>query len=117
MTKEEYIEYAECRQASFTYKKSKKFREWLGFSEKYRPSDDIFEIIGFLLWEFLRKLTQDALLASRSRSSHSGSTHFFPEEVEELKRGGPFYALSEQVPLTPFFINKALENMKSLEIK
>ena len=28
MTKEEYMHYSDCRQASFTYKKLKRFREW-----------------------------------------------------------------------------------------
>jgi transcription initiation protein SPT3 len=28
MTQEEYIYYSDCRQASFTYKKIKRFREW-----------------------------------------------------------------------------------------
>jgi transcription initiation protein SPT3 len=28
MTQEEYIYYSECRQASFTYKKLKRFKEW-----------------------------------------------------------------------------------------
>ena len=28
MSREEYIYYAECRQASFTFKKLKRFRDW-----------------------------------------------------------------------------------------
>ena len=28
MTQDEYIYYSDCRQASFTYKKIKRFREW-----------------------------------------------------------------------------------------
>lgn len=33
MSKDEYIYYSECRQASFTYKKSKKFREFVDMSK------------------------------------------------------------------------------------
>jgi transcription initiation protein SPT3 len=33
MTQEEYIYYSECRQASFTYKKLKRFREWCEMSK------------------------------------------------------------------------------------
>lgn len=36
MTREEYLEFAECRQASFTYKKIKKFRDWLNLSSMAR---------------------------------------------------------------------------------
>src|SRR3954468_10974091 len=28
MTRQEYVHYSECRQASFTYRKAKRFREW-----------------------------------------------------------------------------------------
>ncbi|CRK03844.1 hypothetical protein BN1723_020896, partial [Verticillium longisporum] len=31
MTKEEYVTWSEYRQASFTYRKGKRFREWAGF--------------------------------------------------------------------------------------
>lgn len=33
MTKDEYIYYSECRQASFTFKKAKRFREWCNMSQ------------------------------------------------------------------------------------
>ena len=33
MTKEEYMHYSDCRQASFTYKKLKRFREWCEMSK------------------------------------------------------------------------------------
>lgn len=33
MSKDEYIYFSECRQASFTYKKSRKFREWCKFNK------------------------------------------------------------------------------------
>lgn len=28
MTREEYVHWSECRQASFTFRKGKRFREW-----------------------------------------------------------------------------------------
>ena len=63
MTKAEYIEYSECRQASFTFKKAKKFRDWLSFSKyiEVKPNDDIIEILGFLAWEIVRIVTETAL--------------------------------------------------------
>lgn len=64
MSKAEYIEYTECRQASFTYKKAKKFRDWLGIPTtvtEYRLSDDVLEIFGFLAAEIVRQVTEGAL--------------------------------------------------------
>lgn len=63
MTKEEYFDYTECKQASFTYKKNKKFRDWLNASQfsDLRPNDDAIEMLGFLAYEAVRKLTEKAL--------------------------------------------------------
>jgi len=57
MTKEQYMEYSECRQASFTYKKAKKFREWVDCP----MNDDILEVLGYLAWEVVGLITQTAL--------------------------------------------------------
>lgn len=57
MTQDEYMDYSECRQASFTYKKSKRFRDFinLGAHMDMKPSDDIIEILGFLGCEIVSK--------------------------------------------------------------
>lgn len=47
MTKEQYMDYSECRQASFTYKKAKKFRDWV----EAPMNDEIAEVLGYLSWE------------------------------------------------------------------
>lgn len=43
MTREEYAHYSECRQASFTFKKGKRFREFINFSAYLdaKPNDEI----------------------------------------------------------------------------
>lgn len=93
MSQAEYMEYSECRQASFTYKKARKFREWLiggtarpaslglatlaGGSARdlARLSDDTLEILGFLAYEIVQKLTEVSLAvkyeleSSRNQSS------------------------------------------------
>lgn len=63
MTKDEYVHYSECRQASFTYKKAKRFREWAGFGivTDSKPNDDIVDILGFLLYDIVQILTEEAL--------------------------------------------------------
>ena len=63
MTKEEYVFWAECRQASFTYRKTRRFRDWAGFGlvTESKPNDDIVDILGFLTFEIVQTLTEEAL--------------------------------------------------------
>ena len=63
MTKEEYVHFSECRQASFTFRKGKRFREWAGFGTvtDSKPNDDIIDILGFLTFEMVQTLTEEAL--------------------------------------------------------
>jgi transcription initiation protein SPT3 len=63
MTKEEYVHYSECRQASFTFRKAKRFRDWAGFGivTDSKPNDDIVDILGFLTFEIVQTLTEEAL--------------------------------------------------------
>lgn len=63
MAKEEYMHYSDCRQASFTFRKGKRFREWAGFGivTDGKPSDDVVDILGFLTFEIVQALTEEAL--------------------------------------------------------
>ncbi|CAO3627370.1 unnamed protein product [Cunninghamella echinulata] len=63
MTREEYVHYSECRQASFTYRKNKRYREWASISSlvEMKPNDDIVDCLGFLTYEIISKLTTLAL--------------------------------------------------------
>lgn len=63
MTKDEYLHYSECRQASFTYKKARRFRDWANFGTVTdgKPNDDIVDILGFLLYDNVQTLTEEAL--------------------------------------------------------
>ncbi|UNI21701.1 Transcription initiation protein spt3 [Purpureocillium takamizusanense] len=65
MTREEYVTWSEYRQASFTWRKGKRFREWAGFGivTDSKPSDDIVDILGFLTFEMVATLTEVALKA------------------------------------------------------
>lgn len=51
MTKEEYLDFTECRQASFTFRKGKKFKEFL--NTEYKIKDDLLDILGFLACEIV----------------------------------------------------------------
>lgn len=63
MSREEYVTWSEYRQASFTWRKGKRFREWAGFGivTDSKPSDDIVDILGFLTFEMVATLTEVAL--------------------------------------------------------
>jgi transcription initiation protein SPT3 len=63
MTREEYVTWSEYRQASFTWRKGKRFREWAGFGivTDSKPSDDIVDILGFLTFEMVQTLTEISL--------------------------------------------------------
>ena len=63
MTKDQYVHWSECRQASFTFRKGKRFREWAGFGlvTDSKPSDDVIDILGFLTYEIVEWLTNTAL--------------------------------------------------------
>ncbi|SPO19756.1 related to SPT3 - general transcriptional adaptor or co-activator [Ustilago trichophora] len=68
MTREEYVHYSECRQASFTFRKSKKFREFIN-SNAYldvKPNDDIIDILGFLAFEVVRELCVGAVAIKKA---------------------------------------------------
>ena len=67
MTREEYVHYSECRQASFTFRKGKRFREWAGFGivTDSKPNDDIVDILGFLTFEIVQTLTEEALAVKK----------------------------------------------------
>ncbi|KAG6035746.1 hypothetical protein E4U19_003327 [Claviceps sp. Clav32 group G5] len=71
MTKEEYVTWSEYRQASFTWRKGKRFREWAGFGivTDSKPSDDIVDILGFLTFEMVATLTEIALKAKEQEDA------------------------------------------------
>lgn len=63
MSREDYMHWSECRQASFTFRKGKRFKEWAGFGviTDAKPNDDIIDILGFLTFEIVQTLTEEAL--------------------------------------------------------
>ncbi|KZV90586.1 TFIID-18kDa-domain-containing protein [Exidia glandulosa HHB12029] len=68
MTREEYEHYTTCRQASFTWRKAKRFREFLNLPPHLdlRSNDDTVDIVGFLAFEMVRSLTLSGLSVKRS---------------------------------------------------
>lgn len=71
MTREEYVHWSDCRQASFTFRKGKRFREWAGFGTitDSKPNDDIIDILGFLTFEIVQTLTEEALRVKQAQDA------------------------------------------------
>ncbi|KDR84134.1 hypothetical protein GALMADRAFT_699737 [Galerina marginata CBS 339.88] len=68
MTREEYQHYSDCRQASFTYRKAKRFRDFLNLPPQLdlKANDDTVDIVGFLAFEMVRSLTLAGLAVKKS---------------------------------------------------
>jgi transcription initiation protein SPT3 len=88
MTREEYVHWSDCRQASFTYRKGKRFREWAGFGliTDSKPSDDIIDILGFLTFEIVQTLTEEALKVKDADDLYKKMTGGEPQNRLKRKR-------------------------------
>lgn len=89
MTYDEYVHYSECRQASFTFRKGKRFREWANMSAYLdtKLNDEIIDILGFLTFEMVSTITETALKVKndleRAEASILGSS-----DTNESKKEG-----------------------------
>ncbi|KAF2859512.1 TFIID-18kDa-domain-containing protein [Piedraia hortae CBS 480.64] len=85
MSPEEYLHFSECRQASFTFRKGKRFREWAGFGvvTDSKPSDDVIDILGFLTFEIVTLLTEKAL---EVKAAEDAVKRGADDESEQRKR-------------------------------
>ncbi|KAJ2746191.1 Transcription initiation protein spt3 [Coemansia sp. BCRC 34301] len=88
MTRDEYVHYSECRQASFTFRKSKRFREWANMSAYLdtKLNDEIIDILGFLTFEMVSKITESALKIKRDLEKAASDALCVADDV--LKRPG-----------------------------
>lgn len=117
MTKDEYLHYSECRQASFTYKKSKRFREWAGFGiiTDGKPNDDVVDILGFLLYDNVQTITEEALKVKaeedKLRSRHGSTTM----ESKKRKREAGLFDRAEETssPVTLRHVREAFRRLQA----
>ncbi|KAF8322152.1 TFIID-domain-containing protein, partial [Clavulina sp. PMI_390] len=134
MTKEEYMHYSECRQASFTYRKAKRFKDYLNLpSQLDLRSDDTIDILGFLAFETVRALTLGALevkkqfedaafagMTAGSDASSPASKRLRGEDEDDAPWGGApmpastlFLSAPEaRTPLQPQHIQDAFARMQ-----
>lgn len=117
MTREEYITWSEYRQASFTYRKGKRFREWAGFGivTDSKPSDDIVDILGFLTFEMVQTLTEEALKVKEQEDMSRERTGGENSGTKKRKLAqGLFDPPSEgRTPVEPRHIQEAFRRLQA----
>ncbi|KAL1985836.1 hypothetical protein VTN96DRAFT_7328 [Rasamsonia emersonii] len=121
MTKEEYVFWSDCRQASFTFRKGKRFREWAGFGvvTESKPNDDIVDILGFLTFEIVQTLTEEALKVKdredREKKSRGGGDSGNGENPKKRKRETGLFDPPEEgrTPIEPRHIREAYRKLQS----
>lgn len=124
MTKEEYAHWSECRQASFTYRKAKKFKEWAQISQicESRPNDDVIDILGFLTFEIVCSLTEEAMGIKSAEERHIQQsllkTGTINKEINKTKRKYLFDKPDELAkPIQSYHIEEAWRRLQSTDFK
>ncbi|EAQ87913.1 transcription initiation factor IID, 18kD subunit-domain-containing protein [Chaetomium tenue] len=116
MTKEEYVTWSEYRQASFTYRKGKRFREWAGFGivTDSKPSDDIVDILGFLTFEMVQTLTEEALKIKENEDQYRERTGENAGKKRKLPGGGGLFDPPSEgrSPVEPRHIQEAFRRLQ-----
>ncbi|GAO16002.1 hypothetical protein UVI_02055810 [Ustilaginoidea virens] len=116
MTKEEYVTWSEYRQASFTWRKGKRFREWAGFGivTDSKPSDDIVDILGFLTFEMVATLTEVALKVKEQEDTARAQSGADNAGVKKRKlQQGLFDPPSEgKTPVEPRHVQEAFRRFQ-----
>ncbi|KAL2137404.1 hypothetical protein VTI74DRAFT_25 [Chaetomium olivicolor] len=116
MTREEYVTWSEYRQASFTYRKGKRFREWAGFGTvtDSKPSDDIVDILGFLTFEMVQTLTEEALKIKENEDQYRERTGENAGKKRKLPGGGGLFDPPSEgrTPVEPRHIQEAFRRLQ-----
>ena len=124
MTKEEYVHWSECRQASFTFRKAKRFREWAQIAQlcDTRPNDDVIDILGFLTFEIVCSLTEEAMTIKNSEQKldaiQKEKNKDGKETASPKKRKYLFDKPDELAhPLLPYHIEEAWRRLQMTDFK
>lgn len=116
MTKEEYVTWSEYRQASFTFRKGKRFKEWAGFGvvTDSKPNDDIVDILGFLTFEIVQTLTEEALKIKEAEDLVKEKTGVENAGKKRKREQGLFDPPSEgRTPVESRHVQEAFRRLQS----
>lgn len=123
MTKEEYVHWSECRQASFTFRKAKRFREWAQITQlcDTRPNDDVIDILGFLTFEIVCSITEEAMQIKNSEEKYLQNqlnTQQLQKREQKRKRKYLFDKPDELArPILVHHIEEAWRRLQSSDFK
>ncbi|CCD22589.1 transcriptional regulator SPT3 NDAI_0A04320 [Naumovozyma dairenensis CBS 421] len=129
MTREEYVHWSDCRQASFTFRKNKRFKDWSGISQltEGKPHDDVIDILGFLTFEIVCSLTEAAskikkreqLLQSEKAKRQQSLHQDLNFEVATLHRKKRLFDGPDNVvnPLKAKHIEEAWRVLQTIDMK
>ena len=120
MTKDEYAYWSDCRQASFTFKKAKRFREWAGFGTiiDSKPNDDVVDVLGFLTFETVQTLTEEALKVKAAEDLSNKKANGGRGDLEAIKKRKretcTLFELSEESrsPVEPKHVREAFRRLQ-----
>ncbi|KAK6428530.1 Transcription initiation protein spt3 [Oleoguttula sp. CCFEE 5521] len=121
MNAAEYLHFSECRQASFTFRKGKRFREWAGFGvvTDSKPNDDIVDILGFLTYEIVTLLTEEALKVKASEDATKVEGGDEEKTGRKRRREPGLFDAPEEArkPIGPRHIQEAFRRLQEPELK
>lgn len=124
MTRDEYVHWSDCRQASFTFRKAKRFREWAGFGTiiETKPNDDIIDILGFLTFEIVQTLTEEALKVKNAEDlwkKQTGAAGGEEGQTRKRKRETGLFDPPEEArePVQPNHVREAYRRLQKLPMK
>jgi transcription initiation protein SPT3 len=118
MSKEDYMHWSECRQASFTFRKGRRFRDWAGFGviTDAKPNDDIIDILGFLTYEIVQTLTEEALKVKEAEElwkKRNGQDKKSGKNQKRQREPGLFdWPDEEREPVQPGHVREAFRRLQ-----
>eukprot|EP00835_Amoeboradix_gromovi_P001503 NODE_69_length_23719_cov_0.556689.p7 type:complete len:292 gc:universal NODE_69_length_23719_cov_0.556689:15863-14988(-) len=117
MTAQEYMFYSECRSASFSHRKGKRFRTWInmGSLTDVKPNDDVVDILGFLGYEMVRRITEFALVIKKESEKEMVLETRSKRELEDLEIFSLFSCTKLNTQQTPLEERHILEAYLQLQ--
>lgn len=101
MSKDEYLDFTECRQASFTFRKMKKFREYLNADCKLK--DEIVDILGFVACEIVFDIVSLARVINTQKQK---------KQTKEKPISGIFRTVRQQQAISVAEIDEACRRLR-----
>lgn len=116
MSEEEYLKWSDCRKASAVQGRKKRFRDWLGLERvtELKLHDDIFDILGLLVFDAVENLTKEALKVKQLELRAQGTfqlTGGSPEDGHDVFKT-PFTLRSPPDPIQVRHVRGALDRLR-----